>query len=161
MPEITPPTPRLRPARIEDLDVVLPWAPDAESMRMWAGPTIGFPVGREQLWENLHHVPGAPFTLCAADGEIVGFGQVMHREEDFAHLARIIVAPAHRGQGLGRVLCLELMEVATTFLPVRAFSLYVYPENTRAHALYRSLGFFDAREERGFLRMEKLGLDTR
>lgn len=162
MPEITPPTPRLRPARLEDLDVVLPWAPDAEAMRLWAGPTIGFPVTREQFWENLRKVPGAAFVLCAApSGEIVAFGQVMHREDGYAHLARIIVSPAHRGEGLGRVLCRELMKVAPTFLPVRAFSLYVYPENNRAHALYRSLGFVDARAERGFLRMEKCGLEIR
>lgn len=162
MPEIIPNAPRLRPARLEDLDVVLPWAPDAEAMRMWAGPTIGFPVAREQFWENLHHVTGEAFVLCAAArGEIVGFGQVMHREADYAHLARIIVSPKRRGEGLGRTLCRELLKVAPTFLSVRAFSLYVYPENLRARALYRSLGFADTRVERGFLRMEKRGLDGR
>jgi len=154
-----PPSCRLRPAKPDDLDVVLPWAPDAEAMRRWAGPSIGFPVSRQQLWENLHHVAGEAFVLCLDPGEeIVGFGQVMHREDDYAHLARIIVAPARRGQGLGRVLCRELLRVAPTFLPVQAFSLYVYPDNARARALYRSLGFADVREERGFLRMEKLGL---
>jgi len=145
----------LRPARIDDLDRVLSWAPDADATRLWAGPTIGFPVSREQLWENLHHAPGAAFVLCAPpDGEVVGFGQVMSREEGIAHLARIIVAPERRGRGLGRTLCQELMRVAPRFLPVRAFSLYVYPENRRARSLYRKLGFADVREERGFLRME-------
>lgn len=150
-----PATHHLRPAQLDDLERVLSWAPDADAMRLWAGPTIGFPVSPEQLWDNLHHAPGAAFVLCAtATGEVVGFGQVMSREEGFAHLARIIVAPAWRGHGLGRVLCEELMRIAPTFLPIHAFSLYVYPENKRARALYRQLGFGDAREERGFLRME-------
>lgn len=134
---------------------MLAWAPDADATRLWAGPTIGFPVSPEQLWDNLHHAPGAAFVLCTdTSGEVVGFGQVMTREDGFAHLARIIVAPAWRGQGLGRVLCEQLMQIAPTFLPVHAFSLYVYPENRRARSLYRKLGFADAREERGFLRME-------
>lgn len=150
-----PATHHLRPAGLDDLERILSWAPDADAMRLWAGPTIGFPVSPGQLWDNLHHAPGAAFVLCStASGEVVGFGQVMSREEGFAHLARIIVAPAWRGQGLGRVLCEELMRIAPTFLPIHAFSLYVYPENKRAWALYRKLGFGDAREERGFLRME-------
>lgn len=146
---------QLRPARLDDLERVLSWAPDADAMRLWAGPTIGFPVSPEQLWDNLHHAPGAAFVLCVPPGgDVVGFGQVMSREDGFAHLARIIVAPSWRGQGLGRVLCTQLMSIAPTFLPVHAFSLYVYPENHRARTLYRTLGFADAREERGFLRME-------
>lgn len=154
MPEIAPPAPRLRPARIEDLDLVLPWAPDAEAMRLWAGPAVGFPVPRETFWTALWQVPGAAFALCEADDRIVGFGQLMHREPGFAHLARIIVAPAHRGRGLGRILCRALMQAAPARLPVRAFSLHVYPENHRARTLYRSLGFIDVRTERKVLRME-------
>lgn len=134
---------------------MLPWAPDAEAVRLWAGPNLGFPVEPARLWADVHKSPGTAFVLCAAsDGEIVGFGQVMHREADYAHLARVIVAPTHRGEGVGRTLARELMRVAPTFLPVRWCSLYVYPENTRAYALYRSLGFVETRRERGFLRME-------
>jgi ribosomal protein S18 acetylase RimI-like enzyme len=153
MPEVSP-APHLRPARREDLDAVLPWAPDAEAVRLWAGPNLGFPVHRETLWENMHRHPGGVFVLCAADGAIVGLGQVLNREEGFAHLARIIVSPAARGRGHGRLLCRELMRVAPTILPVHRCSLYVYSENGAARALYRSLGFTDTREERGFVRME-------
>lgn len=156
MSEPAPPAPHLRPARIEDLDVVLPWAPDAEAMRLWAGPAVGFPVPRATLWAALWQVPGAAFALCEADERVVGFGQLMHREPGFAHLARIIVAPAHRGRGLGRLLCRALMQAAPARLPVRAFSLHVHPENHRARALYRSLGFVEVRTERKVLRMEKL-----
>lgn len=147
------PTPRLRPARLEDLDPVLTWTTDADAVRLWAGPNLGFPVDRERLWQDLFKSPGAPFVLCGTAGEVLAFGQVMHREENYAHLARLIVSPAHRGQGLGRTLCRELMRIAPTFLPVRWCSLFVYPENQRASALYRSLGFVETGRERGFIRM--------
>jgi len=148
------PAPRLRPARIEDLDKVLTWTTSADAVRLWAGPNLCFPVERERLWQDFFKSPGAPFVLCAGAGELLAFGQVTHREENYAHLARLIVAPDQRGRGLGRALCRELLRIAPTFLPVRWCSLYVYPENTRAVALYRSVGFVEARRERGFIRME-------
>ena len=79
---------------------------------------------------------------------MVAFGQILRKEGNRAHLARLIVAPAVRGQGYGRALCLRLMQRARQDpAPLESFSLNVYPENAVALTLYRSLGF--AEWERG------------
>ncbi len=79
------------------------------------------------------------------------------RDEVFGHLARSIVDPARRGRGLGRALCLALMREASQLHPgLKGFSLYVFPDNTNALALHRSLGFVERGldEKHGCLLME-------
>jgi ribosomal protein S18 acetylase RimI-like enzyme len=64
-------------------------------------------------------------------------------EQTYGHLARIIVAPERRDRGLGRALCLALMQEVVRRHPIQGFSLYVFPDNLKAIALYHSLGFVE------------------
>lgn len=130
-----------RPAEISDLSTVLSWVPDAEACIIWAGPKIRYPAVAESAWLDIEASRENTFSLVKTGGDLVGFGQAMLRECCVVHLARIIVDPALRGRGYGRLLCLRLMEVAEKRIPVRRFTLNVYKTNKAAISLYRSLGF--------------------
>lgn len=58
-----------------------------------------------------------------------------------AGLWGMYVAPAHRGQGIGRSLVVEALALSKTFSGVRQVTLYVNAINIGAIALYQSLGF--------------------
>ena len=46
--------------------------------------------------------PGVTSVVAAADGEVVGFAQLLSDGEIQAHLSLIATAAAHRGQGIAR-----------------------------------------------------------
>ena len=140
-----------------DLETVLRWLPDTQACRLWAGPGVRFPASAASLWIDIEADGKNAFALHDPSEKIpVGFGQLLPRESGTAHLARLIISPLHRGQGLGRQLCSALMRHGIDALGAQEFTLRVYPDNKAAVALYRSLGFTeeaDATEESGSLFM--------
>ena len=76
-------------------------------------------------------------------GELVAFGQLVLKGSQRGHLARLIVAPAHRRRGLGESLVRALHAEARA-ASLRIASLNVDPANATAVALYRRVGFVDA-----------------
>ncbi len=133
----------LRHATPADAAIALSWTPAAESLRRWAGPGTRWPATPESLWADISSPDATTFALEPSGLGLVGFGQVRFRAQAYGHLARIIVSPNHRGLGLGRSLCTALMREAVRLHPIKAFSLYVFPDNPHAIALYRSLGFVE------------------
>ena len=123
--------------------MALSWTPEDEALRRWAGPDTRCPATPETLWEDINNADATTFAFESAERGLIGFGQVRFREQAFGHLARVIVSPLHRGAGLGRMLCLALMREAARLHRIQAYTLYVFPDNTRAIALYRSLGFVE------------------
>lgn len=65
-----------------------------------------------------------------------------------AHIWSMYVAPAHRGQGLGRLLMLAAIAHARTMRGIRQVQLSVTANNTAAVQLYASLGFVEYGRER-------------
>lgn len=63
------------------------------------------------------------------------------------HLGRIILAPAARGKGLGRVLCRQLATRAVHSTGANTVTLRVYRDNPVAVALYTGLGFTPVESE--------------
>lgn len=137
------PPPTLHPATPADAAIALSWTPEDEALRRWAGPAIRCPATAESLWADIDTADATTFAFKSGADGLVGFGQVRFREKTYGHLARIIVSPRHRGQGLGRALCVALMREAGRRHPIKAFSLYVFPDNINAIALYRSLGYVE------------------
>ncbi|WP_129139491.1 GNAT family N-acetyltransferase [Modicisalibacter coralii] len=133
--------PHLRPARVDDLDNVLTWPADATACRRWAGPRLPFPTTANTAWMTLEASSENSFALVDGEGELLGFGQLLERDYRVVHLARLTVAPAHRGRGLGRVLCRALSDRARDAFAARRLTLNVYADNHTALGLYRSLGF--------------------
>ena len=97
---------------------------------------------------------GLTLTL-EVDGVTAGHVMVQRRAgRHYAHVGEIaiLVSNAQRGLGFGRI----LMDMAIDWgraVGLAKISLRVFPDNTRAIALYRSLGFEEEGLARGEVRM--------
>ncbi|WP_164483775.1 MULTISPECIES: GNAT family N-acetyltransferase [unclassified Polaromonas] len=136
----TPP-PSLRPPTAADYAALATWVIDADSCARWAGPKLPFPFDPQQLPALLAEPGAHSFVLSRGPGEALGFCQFWVREAGVAHLARIILAPSARGQGLAVTLCRLLMDEAARTVGAQAFTLRVYRDNHPALATYEGLGF--------------------
>jgi ribosomal protein S18 acetylase RimI-like enzyme len=93
-------------------DMVRGWADDADVLA-FALVDAGAPVGYGELW--------------------------LDTDEDEVELARLIVAPAHRGRGVGR----RLVEALTALARAHGGLIFlrVHPDNAAAARVYRAAGF--------------------
>jgi ribosomal protein S18 acetylase RimI-like enzyme len=130
----------LRDATEDDLAKLMGWFADARSVNVWGGPKFRYPFTRETFREDCHWGRMATFVLETPAGDFVAFGQVYERYERI-NLARLIVNPDRRGQGLGRRLVALLIEVGPSVVDRTEFSLFVYRDNTPALECYLGVGF--------------------
>lgn len=138
-PEVAAPL-RLEPFASAHGALVVRWASSPEEVRRWAGASERWPLQSETLaaW---HEDPDVhPYLLLEGDRP-AAYGEVwVDAEEREVELARIIVRPGRRGQGLGRALVALLLEQAAgTGYP--AAYVRVAPDNARALACYCGAGF--------------------
>lgn len=123
-----------------DFDEVMSWFPDAESVDRWGGPGFRFPFTRESFIEDCRIDVMESYVLASPDGRRAAFGQSYERTSR-GHLARLVVNPAMRRQGVGK----RLIQMIITSLEQRhdydEYSLFVYRHNTPAYHCYLSLGF--------------------
>ena len=118
------------------------WFPDRRSCAVWASPAFPYPFTETTFLEHVR--PDLPsFSLLGDDRELLGFGQYYLRVGR-CHLARLVISPAHRGQGLGAYLVRGLCQHGCRRLRVGECSLFVLPDNSPALKLYRRLGFVEA-----------------
>lgn len=113
-------------------------------------PTGQTPGRLESLVESPDH---AVFVACLADGMVVGWCHAFlaNRVESdpFAELGGFVVDEEHRGQGIGR----SLQGVAEEWVRERGISklrVRSRSERTRAHGLFRGLGFRLSKEQHVF-----------
>jgi ribosomal protein S18 acetylase RimI-like enzyme len=83
------------------------------------------------------------YGLFDAD-QIVAFGQLIDRTAGRTHLARLIVHPRRRGEGLGALLLDRLIAEARS-RGVSTVSLNVDPANLPAVSIYARAGFTEGR----------------
>ena len=113
-----------------------------------AGRLRGSPLAQQQAHAERLALSPVPFQAMAlrrdADGELLACGQFAI-EQRLAGLYDIIVAPSERGRGIGRALCMALLEQAQAQAAgAQVAYLQVEADNHAARALYRGLGFADA-----------------
>ena len=80
------------------------------------------------------------YILVGPQGGMRAFGQ-MYERHGRINLARLVVAPDQRRQGLGTRLVTLLMDRGRETFPLEEFSLYVYDDNHAAMACYSGAGF--------------------
>ena len=131
----------LRAAEMSDLSTVLTWISSEQESCMWAGPKLRYPAAPESAWADMKATRNNAYTFVDEKDAVIGFGQILPREGNVLHLARLIVDPALRGQGIGRDLCIALMQTGASKHPAEFFTLNVYESNKAAVRLYQSLGF--------------------
>jgi putative acetyltransferase len=84
--------------------------------------------------------PGGQIFVAVRDGEVLGTCAVVPASESDAEIVKLVVAPAARGQGLGR----RLVEACLAHARNQGFRRIVLLSSTRlgmALKLYESLGF--------------------
>lgn len=132
----------LRISVIADLQEVLSWLASAEEMRLWAGPTPVFQSSTLEIWHAIEADSQPTFSLVDEAGGLQGFAQVICISNEYpTHLARVIINPRLRSQGLGLSLLEQVVRSLRKQENSLRLSLNVYAENTPALKLYHSMGF--------------------
>jgi ribosomal protein S18 acetylase RimI-like enzyme len=129
----------VRDATLGDLEAVATWVGTADECRLWAGPSVSFPLEPGALALEIGFADAQNLALADEAGT-AGFGQLVWRSGARAHLARVVVRPDARGRGLGRVLVRALLERAASRC-ARQATLNVYADNVAARQLYEAAGF--------------------
>jgi len=116
------------------------WPQNEIEARSWAGQSVSFPVLPEQIccW----HCDASVFPMVGeVNDELVAYGELwIDEDEGEIELARIIVKPNFRNQGVGKKIVAALVERAATFGLDDVF-IRVMPDNVRAIRCYLASGF--------------------
>lgn len=131
---------RLRRAGDADIDVIMSWFETEADVNTWGGPKFRYPFTAATFREDCHFPQMATYGLFDDNDALLAFGQLYDRN-GYINLARLVVHPERRGEGLGRRLVEELMAIGRTVLPLQQFSLFVYRDNLPALRCYQALGF--------------------
>src|SRR4051794_39193697 len=118
---------------------VASWPLSRDEVVMWCGEHT-FPLSAHRVARWQGNDGSWAYLLPGNDGAPIGYGELLiDADEDEVELARIIIAPAARGRGLGRVLVRGLLAEAAKTGRADVF-LRVYPENAMALRCYRGAG---------------------
>lgn len=131
---------RLVAPHVHHAGTVASWSCSTQEAAAWVSQSEHpFPAAAVTAWWEEAGVD--PWLLIDPDGSPVGYGELWDdEEEDEVELARLIVDPDRRHQGVGRRLVDELVARARSTGRGACF-LRVVPDNVPALALYRSAGF--------------------
>lgn len=96
--------------------------------------------------------------ICVAEseGQTIAFLSIeeYHEPADYIYLDDLSVGRDHRGRGIGTAL-IETAEQYARNRGIPQIIFHVEKSNTRAHKLYRRLGFVDENDEGTRIRMRK------
>jgi ribosomal protein S18 acetylase RimI-like enzyme len=130
---------RLLDVTIADFDELMTWFPDAASVGAWGGPGFRYPFTRATFIADCRWPRVAARVLKDSDA-LLAFGQFYERHERI-NLARLVVNPARRGEGLCGRLVQSLMTESREYIDCAEYSLFVYRDNTPARRCYEAAGF--------------------
>lgn len=131
---------KLKIATEADISHLMSWFPTARSVDIWGGPNFRYPYTPKTFDEDVRWRQIDTYCLFDPAEDMLAFGQIYERHERI-NLARLVVSPDRRGQGIGKQFIASLMEKGQESFSLPAYSLYVYGDNYPAKACYTSLGF--------------------
>ena len=132
---------RLRKFQSTDMPVFLAAIHDERMLMQFAGPAYVFPLTAEQVLVDLQADDVRVFSMVTAEGKAVGHAQ-MQIFSDKVLLRRILIWDGvWRGQGWGKHMVQQLLDVAFAMPEVQQIRLNVFDWNTPAIRCYQSLGF--------------------
>ena len=140
----------LRAFAAGDDAALIGWIASASELERFAGPTLAWPLTSAQL-EALRADPRVHAWTAYTDRVArspVGHVEVVRVAAGTGRLARVLLAPARRGEGLGAPLVAAATAYATA-LGMARLELNVFADNAAAIRAYRRLGFADAGEHPG------------
>lgn len=113
----------------------------------WPGRDKALSMSEVELREIVDLPNHDSYCLFAAENELLGFGQVWTDLAGRPNLVRILVNPAKRNQGIGKVLSKMLLNEALRKSAGGLVRLRVRADNLAAIAVYQSLGFANVPED--------------
>ncbi|MEH6453420.1 MAG: GNAT family N-acetyltransferase [Psychromonas sp.] len=119
---------------------LMAWFSSESEVTEWAGPNFTYPFSLKSFSDDLNNNLSQSFALVTDNEELVGFGQY-YLNLDKCHLARLVIAPSMRGQGLAAKLILLLAEQGIKRMKVKECSLLVWDYNKQAIRAYQKVGF--------------------
>lgn len=124
----------------QDLEELMSWFGEAGEVNVWGGPGVRFPFTEATFREDCHWGRMPSFRLNSPADEFAAFGQ-MYQRYGRINLARLVVNPGMRGQGIGKRLVGLLLDTGPTLFAADEFSLFTYRHNAAALGCYLSMGF--------------------
>jgi ribosomal protein S18 acetylase RimI-like enzyme len=140
----------LRAFEATDEEDLISWFATPDELRLFAGDSLRWPLDRRQLALIRSDPSLTPWTAVAVGDSQVAIGHIeLTRlpQRRWFRLARVAVAPAHRGRGLGLALVNAALDEAQQ-RDAAGVDLRVYDSNAAARATYRSAGFTDIGRDR-------------
>ncbi|HMJ37579.1 MAG TPA: GNAT family N-acetyltransferase [Baekduia sp.] len=139
---MTAPRIALRAFTSADDAALLSWVPDAVALERIAGRTLTWPLTAEQLQGLRDEATYTPFTAHepATPDVPVAHLEIVRLGPSEGRLARVVVDPARRGEGLGK----PIVGAALDWAAAHGFTdveLRVFADNTPAIRTYAAVGF--------------------
>jgi len=129
-----------------DFDRLLAWIENPEALMQWAGGFLRYPLDRTQL--EVYRASGegesSPrriLTACDGQGDHVGHIELNDIDRHSARICRVLVDPARRGRGIGRVMVRHMLRLAFGELRLHRVELLVFDFNSAAIRCYEAEGF--------------------
>ena len=146
---ITPATFRLTEFDPLYAPTLVNWVRDAAKLRHLA-PATDPPLTPAKVCAWYKQGVHAQLAWLEDEGLPVGYGEVNHslHSRDQMWLGHILVEPAHRGQGVGRLFVTKLLEIAFEQHNAKSACLVVFPDNVSAIRCYESTGMRQVGPER-------------
>ncbi len=123
-----------------DISHLMSWFPTARSVGIWGGPNFRYPFTAETFFEDVRWQQIDSYRLVDPAGDMPAFGQIFKRHGR-VNLARLVVSPDRRRQGIGRQLVTLLMAKGQESFLLQEYSLYVCKDNYPAQACYAGMEF--------------------
>jgi RimJ/RimL family protein N-acetyltransferase len=123
------------------------WFADEHELVQWGGANIHYPLDVAQLDGMLpdrrQPVPAQLAWMARRAGDLIGHVQLMAIDADtgLARVARVAIAPAHRGHGLAIPMLTCAISEAFAIPGIEQVDLGVYTWNVGAITTYERLGF--------------------
>lgn len=130
----------LTPTSNKNYIELMSWFSSEDELSLWSGPNFRYPFNLNTFKSDLNIETLKSFSLISNDGDLLAFGQYYLRL-DRCHLARLVVNPNFRGQGIAAILMGQLCTLGKSDLSVNSCSLFVFKHNKSAIKTYIKLGF--------------------
>ncbi|EGU36780.1 GNAT family N-acetyltransferase [Vibrio scophthalmi] len=132
----------------DDFQQLIEWISSEELNYLWGGPAYSYPLDDAQILSHCSKSEVFPY-IYRIDGKNAGFVELYKESHDQMRVCRVFVANQFRGQGISKMILLELIDKAKVEFHAQSLSLGVFSHNDAAMNCYESLGFLVVSVESG------------
>ncbi|WP_428774361.1 GNAT family N-acetyltransferase [Vibrio sp.] len=120
---------------------IVSWFDSEHEAMMWGGRALGWPLTAQALCERTRRQDLRCYVLTHQQ-QLLGFIELKAISADEYRLCRVVVAKQSRGQGYGKTLVSNALDILRQQVKVKRVTLAVYQANPAALNCYLALGFY-------------------